>query len=403
MTRSPSDSGWRIGILFSSTGITSVIEKSQRNGVLLAIDEINAAGGVNGRLIEPVSYDPGSVPNEYGRLAERLIAEDQVSVIIGCYMSSARKQVLPVIERRNALFFYPTLYEGFEYSPNVIYGGATPNQNSVPLAIYLMENYGKNFYFVGSDYIYPRESNRVMRNILRQGGGSVVGERYLPIQASAGDIQFVLDEIAEKKPDVIFSTVVGEGTVKLYRAYYAAGNNARQVPIASLTTNEAEILEIGAEAAAGHITAAPYFRTIGSVENDRFLTSHTRLFGSSNAVTSCCEAAYFQTHMFALALGRTNSLDTGQLREILLGSTFEAPQGVVKIDPDNNHTYLQSRIAKVNDAGEFIVERELIRPIKPDPYLVNPDLNDRNFRLMVPAMPDSRKSAASQPIGRRRG
>ena len=398
MTRSPSDSGWRIGILFSSTGITSVIEKSQRNGVLLAIDEINAAGGVNGRPIEPVSYDPGSRPDEYGRLAERLIAEDQVSVIIGCYMSSARKQVLPVIERRNALFFYPTLYEGFEYSPNVIYGGATPNQNSVPLAIYLMENYGKNFYFVGSDYIYPRESNRVMRNILRQGGGTVVGERYLPIDSSADDIEAVLNDIATKQPDVIFSTVVGESTVKLYRAYHAAGNNARQVPIASLTTNEAEILEIGPEAAAGHITAAPYFRTIGSTANESFLTSYARLFGSNDAVTSCCEASYFQTHMFAIALGRTNSLDTGQLRETLLGATFEAPQGVVKIDPDNNHTYLQSRIAKVSDAGEFIVERELIRPIKPDPYLVNPDLNDRNFRLMLPSTSGSRHLTAPLPV-----
>lgn len=397
MTRFSSDNPWRIGILFSSTGITSVIEKSQRNGALLAISEINEAGGVNGRLIDPVTYDPGSVPEEYGRLAERLIAEDGVSVIIGCYMSSARKQVLPVIERRNALFFYPTLYEGFEYSPNIIYGGATPNQNSVPLAIYLMENYGKNFYFVGSDYIYPRESNRVMRNIVRQGGGTVVGERYLPIQASARDIQATLDDIAAKQPDVIFSTVVGEGTVNLYRAYHAAGNDARRVPIASLTTNEAEILEIGPKAAAGHITAAPYFRTIHSPENDRFLASYSHLFESSSAVTSCCEAAYFQTHMFALALERVNSLDTGQLRETLLGATFEAPQGMVKIDPDNNHTYLQSRIAKVNDSGEFVVERELVRPIKPDPYLVYPDLNDRNFKLMVTAKSASQQSTASQP------
>lgn len=401
MNRSSSDNPWRVGILFSSTGVTAVIEKSQRNGVLLAIDEINAAGGVNGRLIEQVSYDPKSVPEEYGRLAERLIAQDQVSVIIGCYMSSARKQVLPVIERRNALFFYPTLYEGFEYSPNVIYGGATPNQNSVPLAIYLMENYGKNFYFVGSDYIYPRESNRVMRNIVRQGGGVVVGERYLPIDAGPGDMQAVLDEIAAKQPDVVFSTVVGEGTVNFYRAYHAAGHDARQVPIASLTTNEAEILEIGTAAAAGHITAAPYFRTIRSIESDRFLASYTRLFGNNEAVTSCCESAYFQTHLFALALSRTNSLDTGQLRETLLGSSFEAPQGMVKIDPDNNHTYLQSRIAKVNDFGEFIVERELIRPIKPDPYLVTPDLNDRNFRLTVTGSPDARQASAPQSAERR--
>ncbi|MDW3117020.1 MAG: transporter substrate-binding protein [Roseovarius pacificus] len=147
---------WKIGLLFSVTGVTSIIERSQLNGALLAIDQINAKGGVLGRPLEPVRYDPASVVKRYGELAEKLIVEDKISVIFGCYMSSSRKEVLPVVERRNALFFYPTLYEGFEYSPNVIYGGACPNQNSVPLANFLMNTYGKRVFFVGSDYIYPR-------------------------------------------------------------------------------------------------------------------------------------------------------------------------------------------------------------------------------------------------------
>lgn len=373
--------GWKLGILFSETGATAVIEQSQKNGALLAIEEINAAGGVAGRPIEAVSYDPGSVPSEYGRLAEKLIVEDGVSVLIGCYMSSARKEVLPVVERRNALFFYPTLYEGFEYSPNVIYGGACPNQNSVPLVSYLLENYGSRIYFVGSDYIYPRESNRVMRNILRQGGGEVVGECYLPINAGAEDFDDILADIADKQPDAIFSTVVGDSTIAFYRAYHEAGHDARARPIASLTTNEAEIARIGPVAAVGHITAAPYFRTIASPENQRFLASYSRKFGSDALVTSCCESAYFQVHMFAAALRRVRSLDIDQLREALLGSTFDAPQGQVKIDPDNNHTYLHSRIGRVDESGDFIVQREVVRPIKPDPYLVIPDLNDRTFRL----------------------
>lgn len=385
MNTSNSDDGWKLGILFSETGATAVIEKSQKNGVLLAIDEINSRGGVAGRPIVPVSHDPGSIPVEYGRLAERLITEDGVSLLIGCYMSSARKEVLPVIERRNALFFYPTLYEGFEYSPNVIYGGACPNQNSVPLASYLLENYGTRFYFVGSDYIYPRESNRVMRNILRQGGGEVIGERYLPVTAGKQDFADVIADIADKKPDVIFSTVVGEGTINFYGAYHEAGHDARKVPIASLTTNEAEISRIGAKAAVGHITAAPYFRTIATPRSRRFLQGYARKFGSDELVTSCCESAYFQVHMLAEALEREQSLDIERLREQLLGSTWDAPQGKVKIDPDNNHTYLHSRIAKVDDRGDFIVEREVRRPIKPDPYLVTPDLNDHRFRLQEAA------------------
>lgn len=372
---------WRLGVLFSTTGTTSVIEKSQKNGVLLALHEINEAGGVIGRRIEPVAYDPGSIPSEYGVLADRLINDDGVSVIIGCYMSSARKVVLPIIERKNALFFYPTLYEGFEYSPNMIYGGATPNQNSVPLALYLIENYGKTFYFVGSDYIYPRESNRVMRNIVRQAGGEVVGERYLPLDANEGAFAEVNNDIAEKMPDVIFSTVVGQGTINFYRSFHALSGTSRKIPIASLTTNEAEIEQIGAEAAFGHITAAPYFRSINSPENRKFLKTYSDFFGADVNVTSSCEAAYIQVHMFAQALARTNSLDTDALRETLLGSTWDAPQGKVKIDPDNSHTYLQSRIARVDRSGSFVVERELVRPVKPDPYLVSPDLNDRNLKL----------------------
>lgn len=372
---------WKFGVLFSDTGSTAVIERSQKRGALLAIREINANGGVAGRKIEPVAYNPASNPYEYGRLAEKLIVEDDVRALIGCYMSSARKAVLPVVERRNALFFYPTLYEGFEYSPNVIYGGACPNQNSVPLASYLLENYGKRCYFIGSDYVYPRESNRVMRNILRQGGGEVVEEVYIPFGASSDAFKKVLDDVALKQPDSIFSTVVGETTVALYKAYHAHGHDARRVPIASLTTNEAEIACIGREASIGHITAAPYFSSVDTPQNKVFLENFEREFGTDIQVTSCAEAAYFQTHMFAAALNRSGNIDTDRLLDHLLGAIWDAPQGQVKVDPDNNHTYLHSRIAKVDEAGEFVIEQEVIRAVKPDPYLVTPDLNDHRLRL----------------------
>ena len=344
---------WRIGILFSTSGVTSIIEQSQLNGAFLAIDEINSDGGVLGRPIVPVAYDPGSVVSRYGELAEKLIVEDKVTAIFGCYMSSARKEVLPVIERRNALFFYPTLYEGFEYSPNVLYGGATPNQNSVPLAVYLMGNYGKRIYFVGSDYIYPRESNRVMREVVRQGGGEIVGEVYLPLDADVEAFESVVKDVAKKAPDAVFSTVVGQACINFYTAYFRAGMRGGQRPIASLTTNEAEIAEIGVEASVGHITAAPYFRSVTSVANRRFLASYEHKFGSISTVTSACEAAYSQVYLFAHALRETGEMETDSLREALLGASFDAPQGPIKIDPDNNHTFLQSRIAKVNSRGEF--------------------------------------------------
>lgn len=373
---------WKIGLLFSETGVTSIIERSQLHGALLAIEQINQRGGVRGRPIEPVRHDPASVVPRYGELAEALIVEDKIRVIFGCYMSSSRKEVLPVVERRNALLFYPTLYEGFEYSPNVIYGGACPNQNSVPLANYLMNAYGTRFYFVGSDYIYPRESNRVMRNVLRQGGGEVTGERYFGLDAKAADFAEVINEIMAVKPDVVFSTVVGEACIEFYRAYHAAGGDGRTCPIASLTTNEGEIAAIGRDAAAGHITAAPYFRSINTPANKRFLKAYEARFGTTEDVTSGCEAAYSQVHMFARALEETGEMDPDALREALLGASFDAPQGQIKIDADNNHTYLQSRIAKVNDQGEFVIEAKVRRAIKPDPYLVAPAIHDWSFRTL---------------------
>ncbi|MBA1146181.1 transporter substrate-binding domain-containing protein [Ectothiorhodospiraceae bacterium WFHF3C12] len=374
---------WRVGVLFSQTGVTAVIERSQLNGTLLAIEEINEAGGVQGREIEPIICDPASDLTLYGQQAEWLLRQDGVNVIFGCYMSSARKEVLPVVERRNGLLFYPTLYEGFEYSANCIYGGAAPNQNSVPLASYLMENFGKRFFFVGSDYIYPRESNRVMRNIVRQGRGEVVGEHYLPLDAEAAEFEPIVQEILRTKPDVIFSTVVGSGTIHFYQVYKAAGADPTRVPIGSLTTNEAEVAEMGADVACGHITAAPYFRNLDNPENRTFLQRYEKRFGSTTHVTSGCEAAYDQAHMFARALAEVGSTDTERLRGALVGAEFQAPQGLIRIDPDNNHTYLHSRIARVNAEGEFEVVRAVARAIKPDPYLVFPALNDWSMWLQA--------------------
>ena len=156
---------WRIGVLFSRTGVTAVIEQSQLQGTLLALEEVNGAGGVNGRELVPVIYDPGSDPAKFARYAHKLLTEDRVTMIFGCYTSTSRKAVLPLVERWNGLLWYPTLYEGFEYSPNIIYTGAAPNQNSLRLAEYLMERFGNRFYFVGSDYVCPRESNRIMREV----------------------------------------------------------------------------------------------------------------------------------------------------------------------------------------------------------------------------------------------
>lgn len=370
----------RIGMLFSETGVTSVIETSQRLGTMLAVEEINAAGGINGRALQLVARDPHSRPSQYRTLAEQLISGEGIRVIAGCYMSSSRKAVLPVLERWNALLLYPTLYEGFEYSRHVIYTGAAPNQNSVQLAEFMMRNFGPRVFMVGSDYVYPYESNRIMSDLVLERGGEKVAEIYLPLEARKADFDTVVRRIRTAAPDFIFSTVVGTGTAMLYRAYQAAGLDPLRTPIASLTTCEAEVQAMGAEFAAGHITSAPYFQSLQTAANLESVSRFHRRFGEDRVTNQCWEAAYFQMHLLADALRRSDPDDVESILRALPGSELEAPQGRVRIDEQNHHTYLRPRIGRVNGTGQFDILEEARDRVRPDPYLVSHTLQDWSVR-----------------------
>jgi branched-chain amino acid transport system substrate-binding protein len=367
---------WRVGVLFSQTGVTSTIERTQLNATLLAIEEINANGGVLGRPVEPVMYDPASDHKKFRAFAERLFQVDRIRLLFGCYMSSTRKAVLPVVEAHRGLLFYPTLYEGFEYSRHCIYTGAAPNQNSLQLAKFLLSAYGNRFLFVGSNYVYPYESNRVMGDFVAQGKGKVLDEIYVPLYPADKDFDKVITRIKKTSPDVIFSTVVGTGTSTLYRAYRAAGFDPTRMPIASLTTNEAEVAEMGAEAAEGHITAAPFFETLSSPAARRFVTSFKEKYGPDAPVTASAEASYFQLHIAMRAVAKCGSDDPEQVLTNLRDAEFDAPQGRVRIDPENNHTYLWPRIARLDRNGRFQTVWNPGVRVKPDPYCVVQNLDD---------------------------
>jgi len=367
---------WRIGVLFSQTGVTAGVERTQLQASLLAIEEVNAAGGVLDLPIEPLIYDPGSNPKRFRALADRLLVTDRVRLVFGCYTSSGRKAVLPVVEAHRALLFYPTLYEGFEYSPNCIYTGAAPNQNSVQLARFLLEHYGNRFLLIGSNYVYPYESNRVMTDLVRQNGGRVVNEMYVPMDAERADFERAMKEIRRTSPDVIFSTVVGAATAHFYEAYRAAGFDPVHHPIASLTTSEAEVAEMTPEAAEGHITAAPFFETLGTAAARRFVASYRARFGEGSPVPAAAEAAYFQVHLAAAALARAGTDDPERVRQELRDIEFAAPQGRVRIDPENNHTFLWPRVARLDRHGRFqIVWNPGVR-VRPDPYCVQQSLDE---------------------------
>ena len=301
-----------------------------------------------------------------------MLAEDGIRTIFGCYTSSSRKAVLPIVERLNGLLWYPTLYEGFEFSPNIIYTGAAPNQNSLTLFTYLAQNYGTRFYFVGSDYVYPRESNRIMRALVNQSGGEVVGEMYVSLNARREEFYPIMRDIRTASPDVIFSTVVGEATVFLYQAFNDFGFDANKLPIASLTTTEAEIRAMGADVGEHHITAAPYFQGIGGSKEEAFVRRYRKRYGDSENTNMCVEAAYFQVHLLAKALAQVNTLDTDILRPLVLGSTIDAPQGTVSINPACSHANVWSRVGRVNRAGQFAIMHQSLSQIDADPYLISP-------------------------------
>ena len=368
---------WRVGVLFSRSGLMAVSETEHFLGTALAIQEINRAGGVLGREIEVTAYDPASDPNTYRRLADRMLTEDGISVIFGCSTSAERKAVLPAIERRNGLLWFPSLYEGFEYSPNVLNTGAVPNQNSFPLADYLVRNVGRRMFLIGSDYVYPRETNRIMRSLVEAYDGEIADELYVPMDAPDSLLREVLARVREAAPEVLFSTVVGRTAQRFYRLYREAGLDPATMPIASLTMAEGEVREIGAALCEGHITAATYFGSLPTEANRRFVADFQRAYGAAAPVSMWSAGAYAQVRLFALALERAATLDTQRLVETAYTVAVDAPEGPIQIDAENNHAWLVSRIGRLRADGSFAVVWQSAAPIKPDPYLAVSPLGGR--------------------------
>jgi branched-chain amino acid transport system substrate-binding protein len=361
----------RIGVLYSRSGVTSAAEFTQLQATMLAVEEINRAGGVSGREIELVCLDPQCQPRRYADLAEQLILEHRVRVIVGCYMSSTRKAVIPIVERHNALLFYATPYEGFEYSRNVIYTGAAPNQNTLPLAGFMLTQFGSRVSMIGSDYVCPYESNRVMSDLILERGGEKADETYLSLDAPWESYLDAAKRIKQLAPDFIFSTVVGEGIQHLYRAFAHVGLDPYRTPIASHMTSEAEIAVMGSDLAEGHITSAAYFQSLDTPENLGAVARHQARFGDDQPTNMCWEAAYFQMHLLADAIRRVGSDDPTLLLRVLPGLEFDAPQGRVRIDDHNNHTYLRPLIGRVNANGHFDIIGRAPERVKADPYVVS--------------------------------
>lgn len=368
-----------VGVLFSLTGGLSIIEKSLADATTMAIEEINANGGVMGKPIKPIIEDGASDPKTYNEKASKLVIADRVPTVFGSYTSASRKAVLPVFEKRRNLYFYPTYYEGFECSKNVVYTGAVPNQQLSNFIPWIVNTLGKKkFFIVGSNYIYPREMAKVSKILIEQAGAEWVADEYLELGHSEWGA--MVNKIKNSGCDVVLSNVVGDSVVAFYREYKNQGLTHDKLPICATVTSEIEIQAMGAEFAQGSYTSFPYFQAIESDTNQAFVERYRKYVNDPNAVTHhALESSYFQVYLWAQALEKAGEATPEAIREGVKGQEFDAPNGHVKIDPANLHTYLTPRIAEWLPSGQGKIIDAYDEPVQPLPYVAYGESPDNLF------------------------
>lgn len=357
----------RVGILHSLSGTMAISEVTVRDSELLAIDEINRAGGVLGKQIEPVVEDGASDWPTFAEKAQKLISEDRVAATFGGWTSASRKAMLPVFERNRALLFYPVQYEGLEQSPYIFYSGATTNQQIIPGLEYLKEQGARSLFLVGSDYVFPRTANKEIKAWARANDMEILGEEYTPL----GHTEYgtLISKLQEARPDAVFNTLNGDSNVAFFKQLKGAGVSADDMPVMSVSVAEEEVAGIGPENVAGHPVAWNYYQTTDTPENRRFVAAFRAKYGDDRVTSDPMEAGYVQVHIWAMAVEKAGSTDPEKVKEAARGLTFEAPEGTVRVDDVNQHLYKTARIGVVKPDGQIREVWSSGRPIAPDPYL----------------------------------
>lgn len=357
----------KVGILHSLSGTMSISEVSVKDAEMLAIEEINAAGGVLGKQIEPVIEDGASDWPTFAEKAGKLLQQDKVAAVFGGWTSASRKAMLPVFEQNNGLLFYPVQYEGLESSPNIFYTGATTNQQIVPSVSWLLENRGKKFFLLGSDYVFPKTANKIIQAQLEAEGGEVVGEEYTPLGHT--DYSTIISKIKAAKPDVVYNTLNGDSNVAFFKQLRDAGITSQDLTTLSVSVAEEEIRGIGADVLAGHLAAWNYYQTTDTPENTKFTAAYKAKYGADRVTADPIEAGYTAVYLWKAAVEKAGSADVAKVKEAAKGIEFNAPSGKVTIDGENQHIYKTVRIGEVQSDGQFKELWNSGEPVKPDPYL----------------------------------
>ncbi len=382
----------KVGILHSLSGTMAISETALKETALMAIEEINAKGGVLGKKLEPVVVDPASNWPLFAEKARQLLTQDKVAVTFGCWTSVSRKSVLPVYKELNGLLFYPVQYEGEELEKNVFYTGAAPNQQAIPAVEYLMSKDGgsaKRFVLLGTDYVYPRTTNKILRAFLKSKGvaESDIMEEYTPFGHS--DYQTIIAKIkkfaSEGKKTAVVSPINGDSNVPFYKELGNAGLKATDVPVVAFSVGEEELRGVDTKPLVGHLASWNYFMSIKNPENAKFVKMYRdwakkqKLPNADKVVTNDpMEATYIGIHMWKQAVEKAKSTDTDKVIAAMAGQTFKAPSGIVsKMDEKNHHLHKSVFIGEVKADGQFNVVWKTPGPVRAQPWSPYIEGNDK--------------------------
>ncbi|MEG4853005.1 urea ABC transporter substrate-binding protein [Microcoleus sp. B5-D4] len=357
----------KIGVLHSLTGTMSISEISVKDATLLAVEEINAAGGVLGRPLEAVIEDGASDLQIFAQKAKQLLLEAQVAVVFGCWTSASRKAVQPAFEHGSGLLFYPVQYEGLEQCRNIFYTGAAPNQQIVPGVNYLLAQGKRKIFLLGSDYIFPRTANRIVKAQLAALGGELAGEVYLPL--GSREVGEAIAHILAVKPDAILNTLNGDTNVAFFQKLREAGVKPEDLPVMSVSVAEEEVRAIGPSNIAGHLVVWNYFQTVDTPENRKFVKAYKARYGENRVTDDPIEAAYLGVYLWKQAVEKAGSTDVVKVRAAAKNIELAAPSGKVKIDAQTQHTWKTVRIGQVRVDGQIEEIWNSGAPVAPDPFL----------------------------------
>ncbi len=373
----------KVGILHSLSGTMAISETALKETALMTIAEINAKGGVLGKQLEPVIVDPASNWPLFAEKARQLLTQDKVAVTFGCWTSVSRKSVNPVFKELNGLLFYPVQYEGEELEKNVFYTGAAPNQQAIPAVEYLMSKDGgsaKRFVLLGTDYVYPRTTNKILRAFLKSKGVAEadIMEDYTPFGHS--DYQTIIAKIkkfaSEGKKTAVVSTINGDSNVPFYKELGNAGLKATDVPVVAFSVGEEELRGVDAKPLVGHLAAWNYFESLKNPANEKFVKMYkewaakNKLPNASTVVTNDpMEATYIGIHMWAQAVEKAKSTDVDKVIAAMGGQTFAAPDGfTIKMDEKNHHLWKPVFIGEIKADGQFNVVWKTKGPVRAQPW-----------------------------------